>query len=918
MTMRNVGLRRFGCYGAAAVVGLIYAGCSTEHKEDPFVGRVIERPSSTSEALSPATALTTMWRTDFTSLNATGGAPNSAYDWVFELFEPNGEVEQYTSNVCNGNNNPVGTNWNYCVQSGQSGTTDGYALQIRAQNDGGTIHSGRLNSKRMHEYAPTANVGLQYEASIKFDANSINQGAWPAFWMLQRNINEAPVIGDTDNAPWPCLGAQEVDIMEMGSLGGTWSNSYNQSSLHYDTGGCYPQGPNANPSVNNNWAHQLDDGNYHKYTMEFECGSSCSSSATMRFFVDGAQEGGDVNVTGAGYDQVASFFIINMAVGGGLGGTVNYGAYNNPGRSMFVDYLNVASYNPSNRGGGGGGTVYRDIHQHLAAAGNDGASGVQFETCTEGGQDAGWIGNGSQISWNVAVPAGGNYFVQTRDAVNNGGANATYDIYVDGTYKVSNSIANTGGWQNWATYNTGAFVPGAGNHTLKIVFTSGGQNLEYAQLIVSDTCNDGVQNQGETGIDCGGPCPACQAVSLGSTVQALNASYFSTSDLQKESGHLSYWHPAAYARYDNVNMSSVAGLTIAYATQNAGQVFEVRAGNGCNATTGTVLGDFTMPTTASWTSYTQAALNFGTTVNLTTSLCLIGKSSNTLDMMNLQWFTLTSGSGTQTGTGPTCSDGIQNQGELGVDCGGPCAACPAGAMTLQAVSANSITGATADGSVGEVLNNGSSSLCWNNVNMSGNTSATVKYGNLQSPNNTVQVTYNGSNLGSAIPIVNTDGWATFSSASTSFGAQSGSGTLCVKVGTYAGSGAVAEVASVTVGTSGGSPPPPPCQPATCSSKSYNCGSAPDGCGGTLSCGSCGSGQSCQANVCTSSSTPACGTGYASGNWANYTTGTVVSTGGHNWQCSNANCSNCGTYASCGPGSSGCPWGTVWSDQGACH
>jgi len=28
------------------------------------------------------------------------------------------------------------------------------------------------------------------------------------------------------------------------------------------------------------------------------------------------------------------------------------------------------------------------------------------------------------------------------------------------------------------------------------------------------------------------------------------------------------------------------------------------------------------------------------------------------------------------GPAPTCSDGIQNQGETGVDCGGPCAACP--------------------------------------------------------------------------------------------------------------------------------------------------------------------------------------------------------------------------------------------------
>ena len=31
---------------------------------------------------------------------------------------------------------------------------------------------------------------------------------------------------------------------------------------------------------------------------------------------------------------------------------------------------------------------------------------------------------------------------------------------------------------------------------------------------------------------------------------------------------------------------------------------------------------------------------------------------------------------TCTTTGPTCSDGIQNQGETGIDCGGPCPACP--------------------------------------------------------------------------------------------------------------------------------------------------------------------------------------------------------------------------------------------------
>ena len=32
------------------------------------------------------------------------------------------------------------------------------------------------------------------------------------------------------------------------------------------------------------------------------------------------------------------------------------------------------------------------------------------------------------------------------------------------------------------------------------------------------SCNDGIQNQGETGIDCGGPCPACPVASFTATI----------------------------------------------------------------------------------------------------------------------------------------------------------------------------------------------------------------------------------------------------------------------------------------------------------------------------------------------------------------------------------------------------------------
>jgi hypothetical protein len=50
----------------------------------------------------------------------------------------------------------------------------------------------------------------------------------------------------------------------------------------------------------------------------------------------------------------------------------------------------------------------------------------------------------------------------------------------------------------------------------------------------------------------------------------------------------------------------------------------------------------------------------------------------------------------------------------------------------------------------------------------------------------------------------------------------------------------------------------------------------------------------------------------------YLLNTRVSTSGHNYTCVNGNCSQCSAYSSCAPGGSGCPWGTVWRDDGVCQ
>lgn len=40
-----------------------------------------------------------------------------------------------------------------------------------------------------------------------------------------------------------------------------------------------------------------------------------------------------------------------------------------------------------------------------------------------------------------------------------------------------------------------------------------------------------------------------------------------------------------------------------------------------------------------------------------------------------------------------------------------------------------------------------------------------------------------------------------------------------------------------------------CQPATCQSLGFTCGTASDGCGGSLNCGTCGASALCTANIC---------------------------------------------------------------------
>ncbi|MFM1931946.1 MAG: hypothetical protein RL226_1249 [Bacteroidota bacterium] len=170
------------------------------------------------------------------------------------------------------------------------------------------------------------------------------------------------------------------------------------------------------------------------------------------------------------------------------------------------------------------------------------------------------------------------------------------------------------------------------------------------------TCNDGIQNGTETGVDCGGSCPACgcsdNAVSLSITFD-------------------NYPEETSWAIRNSSNTVVANGGT--YGSQADGSTLNI---------------PLCLPDGCYTLTFTDA---YGDGM-----CCSYGNGSYTLSGAS---GTLASG-GTFTASqvsnfcvggspAPTCSDGIQNGDETGVDCGGSnCAPCGGGGCTYGAINSN--------------------------------------------------------------------------------------------------------------------------------------------------------------------------------------------------------------------------------------
>lgn len=157
--------------------------------------------------------------------------------------------------------------------------------------------SGRLNSKDKAEF-----LYGRIETRLRF--NELKGGTWPAFWMLENRIAEQPFKGDNDNINWPNAGAGEIDVWEWYSNSGDRyiTNFFNANNCGAERRIPYQGGA---PDV-------MD---YRTYGIEWDADS-------IEFFMDD-QVVAQYDLSNCPQYEESMFVLLNVAIGGTLGGTVD-------------------------------------------------------------------------------------------------------------------------------------------------------------------------------------------------------------------------------------------------------------------------------------------------------------------------------------------------------------------------------------------------------------------------------------------------------------------------------------------------------------------------------------------------------------------------------------------------------------------
>ncbi len=397
-----------------------------------------------------------------------------------------------------------------------------------------------------------------------------------------------------------------------------------------------------NSDANNNWSQAADtqiefclasvDPNGNSTT-----GITRKSSSTTSWGTNDAMKyssNGGVNAWPSG--DYLNMWVCN--IGGGILGYAQFpgGAAATDGVVMSPQYFGTTGYVSAPFDGGRTATHEVGHWLNLRHIWGDGGCNVDDYVSDTPTSDAANYGCASGHSSCNSTDMVQNYMDYSDDACMN--------LYTQGQKTRMRALFDTGGFRA-SLLNSG----GCGNST-------------------APTCSDGVQNGTETGVDCGGSCPACP-----SNCSANDVTITITFD--------------NYPEETSWSLKNSSGSTVAsggvYSNQADGStlVESVCLANGCyDFVINDAYGDGIC---CSYGSGSYSVVAGGSTVasggsfgsSETTNFCLGGTTPSCNDGVQ---------NGNETGVDcggsctacPTCNDGIQNGSETGVDCGGSCSACP--------------------------------------------------------------------------------------------------------------------------------------------------------------------------------------------------------------------------------------------------
>jgi len=224
------------------------------------------------------------------------------------------------------------TKWNYETGAGGWGNNEKQHYTNRSENirieNGNLIIEARKETYQSSSYT-SARINTRDKVAFKYGKMEARislpsgKGTWPAYWMMGANIGVAR---------WPLCG--EIDIMEhVGSNPTMISHATHTSEK--------------NGSKGNNWHWQGNfenvENNFVTYAIEWEERAN-EGYDNISFYVNGVKNTTiwePVNATVQQWPfKNEFFFLLNIAIGGNMGGTIDDSIFNNP-VIMKVDYVRV-------------------------------------------------------------------------------------------------------------------------------------------------------------------------------------------------------------------------------------------------------------------------------------------------------------------------------------------------------------------------------------------------------------------------------------------------------------------------------------------------------------------------------------------------------------------------------------------------